>query len=61
LKTGSDADFALVDLDAPWIVDADILRSKSQNAAIDRRKVQGRVHATYVGGDAVFRLEGDNS
>lgn len=53
------ADFALVDLDAPWVVDADALRSKSQNAAIDRRKVQGRVQATYVGGACVFSLEGD--
>jgi len=60
LAVGSIADFALVDLGEPWVVDADILRSKSQNAAIDRRKVQGRVHATYVGGDEVFSLGGDD-
>jgi hypothetical protein len=30
------------------------LRSKSQNAAIDKRKVQGQVLACYVGGKAVF-------
>ena len=59
LDEGRAADFALVDLGEPWVVDADILRSKSQNAAIDRRKVQGRVHATYVGGAQVFGLEGD--
>ena len=60
LVVGGIADFALVDLGEPWVVDADILRSKSQNAAIDRRKVQGRVHATYVGGDEVFSLGGDD-
>ena len=61
LAVGAAADFALVALDEPWVVDADILRSKSQNAAIDRRKVQGRVQATYVGGARVFSLEGDDA
>ena len=61
LRVDSAADFALVDLDEPWIVDADILCSKSQNAAIDRRKVQGRVRATYVDGAQVFAFEGDKS
>ena len=56
LAVGDAADFAIVDLGEPWIVDADALRSKSQNAAIDRRKVQGRVYATYVNGEAVFTL-----
>jgi hypothetical protein len=32
------------------------LRSKSQNAAIDKRKVQGQVLACYVDGEAVFEL-----
>ena len=54
LKVGMAADFTLVDIGAPWVVDADSLRSKSQNAAIDRRKVQGQVLATYVDGVAVF-------
>jgi dihydroorotase len=56
LAVGDAADFTLVDLGEPWIVAADALRSKSQNAAIDRRKVQGRVYATYVNGEAVFEL-----
>jgi dihydroorotase len=56
LAVGEAADFAIVDLGEPWIVDAAALRSKSQNAAIDRRKVQGRVYATYVNGEAVFNL-----
>ena len=56
LAVGDAADFTLVDLGEPWIVAADALRSKSQNAAIDRRKVQGRVYATYGYGEAVFEL-----
>lgn len=54
LAIGAEADLALVDIGAPWVVDADALRSKSQNAAIDRRKVQGQVMATYLSGTEVF-------
>ena len=60
LRKGAAADFALIDLGAPWVVDADSLLSKSQNAAIDGRKVQGRVQATYVDGNRVFSLGGDD-
>ena len=56
LSVGAAADFAITDIDAPWVVEADALRSKSQNAAIDKRKVQGQVLACYVGGEAVFEL-----
>ena len=56
LSIGANADFVVTDIDAPWVVDADNLRSKSQNAAIDKRKVQGQVLACYVGGKAVFEL-----
>ena len=60
LEAGRKADFSLVNLDAPWIVDADNLRSKSKNAAIDGRKLQGVVEACYVSGKRVFDL-GDNN
>jgi dihydroorotase len=56
LSVGARADFAIADLDAPWVVHADTLRSKSQNAAIDKRKVQGQVLACYVDGEVVFEL-----
>ena len=55
LTVGAAADFTLIDIGAPWVVDADALRSKSQNAAIDRRKVQGMISATYVNGVRVFK------
>ena len=41
LSIGANADFAITDIDAPWVVDADTLRSKSQNAAIDKEKSSG--------------------
>ena len=56
LSVGAAADLAITDIDAPWVVEADNLRSKSQNAAIDKRKVQGQVLACYVSGEAVFEL-----
>ncbi len=58
LQRNAAADFAVVDLDAPWVVDADHLRSKSQNAAIEGRKVQGVINSCYVDGSLVFDLGG---
>ena len=54
IKPGSAADFSLVDMDAPWIVDAEALKSKSKNAAIEGRKLQGRVEACFVNGQSIF-------
>ncbi|MEC7163311.1 MAG: hypothetical protein VXW20_03500, partial [Pseudomonadota bacterium] len=54
VRAGACADFALVDLEAPWIVDADALQSKSKNAAIEGRKLQGKVEACFVNGQSVF-------
>ena len=55
LEIGRTADFVLVNLDTPWVVDADKLRSKSQNAAIEGRQVQGMVQSCYVAGEVVFQ------
>ena len=54
LTIGHPADLALIDIDAPWIVDADNLHSRSRNAAIEGRKVQGKVMKTIVSGKTVF-------
>mgnify|MGYP001397256135 FL=1 len=54
LTIGHPADLALIDIDAPWIVDADNLHSRSRNAAIEGRKVQGKVMKTVVSGKTVF-------
>ena len=54
LSIGHPADLILIDIDAPWIVDADNLHSRSRNAAIEGRKVQGKVTETIVSGKTVF-------
>ena len=54
LSIGAQADMTLVDIGAPWVINADDLASKSKNAALDGRRVQGRVEACYVAGKLVF-------
>ena len=58
LARGAPADLVLIDLDRPWIVDADALLSKSKNAPYDGHPVRGRAVRTVVGGETVFRFEG---
>jgi dihydroorotase len=59
LNIGSRADFSLLDLDAPWVVDGNLLHSRSKNAAIEGRKLQGKVMETVVAGQTIFRAEND--
>lgn len=54
LRVGYAADLVLVDTDKPWVIDAEILASKSKNAVLEGRRVQGQVIATYVDGRCVF-------
>jgi dihydroorotase-like cyclic amidohydrolase len=57
LAPGAPADLTLCDLNAPIIVDADRLISKSKNSAFDGRRLQGQVLMTLVDGRVVHRLE----
>ncbi len=57
LKVGSDADLCIFDLNEPWKVDVSNLKSKSKNAAIENRKLQGKVIMTYLKGESVFNLQ----
>ncbi len=57
LKKGSDADLCIFDLNEPWKVDVSKLKSKSNNAAIENRKLQGKVLMTYLKGESVFSLQ----
>jgi len=57
LKRGSDADLCIFDLDKPWKVDVSKLKSKSKNAAIENRKLQGKVLMTCLKGESVFNLQ----
>lgn len=54
LAMGAPADFTLVDMDVPWVCDADSLRSKSKNTPYDERRMQGRAVMTFVGGEKCY-------
>lgn len=56
LKIGAKADFAVVDLQEPWVVKTEELRSLSKNSSFEDAKFQGRVIRTVVGGKTVFAL-----
>ena len=55
LKKGSDADICVFDLEKPWVVKAEDLKSKSKNTAIENRKLQGKVIMTLLNGEVAFR------
>jgi len=54
LKKGSDADICVFDLNKPWVVKAEKLKSKSKNTAIEDKKLQGKVLMTFLNGELVF-------
>jgi dihydroorotase len=56
LQKGAPADIILVDLDEPWVVNKDLLRSRSKNSPFDEAKMQGRVLRTLVDGETVFEF-----
>ena len=54
IAPGAPADLVLCDLDAPIIVDAARLLSKSKNSPFDGRRLQGQVLMTIVDGRIVY-------
>jgi dihydroorotase len=54
LAKGAPADLVLCDLNAPILIDADKLISKSKNSPFDGRRLQGKVLRTVVDGRTVF-------
>jgi dihydroorotase len=54
LAIGAPADLILCDIDAPRVIDASLLLSKSKNSAFDGRRLQGRVLMTVVDGRVVW-------
>jgi dihydroorotase len=54
LAKGAPADLIVVDLGQPWVVDRELLRSRSKNSPFDESKLQGRVLKTMVGGEMVY-------
>ena len=51
---GAPADLVLCDLNAPVVIDADKLISKSKNSPFDGRRLQGKVLRTVVDGRTVY-------
>jgi len=58
LAVGAAADLVIFDLERPWRIDVDALRSKSKNAPYDGRPVQGLVLRTVIAGRSVFIYKG---
>ncbi|HEX3917064.1 MAG TPA: dihydroorotase [Caulobacteraceae bacterium] len=54
LAVGAPADLVLCDLNAPRVIDAETLTSKSKNSAFDGRRLQGQVRMTLVDGRVVY-------
>ena len=54
LAVGAPADLVLFDPDAPFVLDRGTLASKSKNTPFDGARMEGRVHATWVGGAPVY-------
>jgi len=54
LEKGNEADLCVFDINKPWIVNKDILKSKSKNTPIEDRKLQGQVLKTFVKGEMAF-------
>ena len=53
IAKGAPADLILVDLDAPWVVEAAQLKSRSKNTPFDEARLTGRVLMTLVAGRIV--------
>jgi dihydroorotase len=57
LTKGAPADIILIDIGAPFRLDSDKLRSKSNNSPFDEKTLQGAVKRTFIGGKTVFNAE----
>ena len=54
LNKGADADLCVFDINKPWIVNKENIKSKSKNTPIEDRKLQGQVLKTFVKGELVY-------
>jgi len=54
LAKGAPADLAVIDLEVPWVVEPERLRSKSKNTPFDGARLEGRALLTVVAGDIVY-------
>jgi len=54
LSVGSSADITIFDIEKPWVLKKENIRSKSKNTAIENRRMQGKVEKTFVDGVLLF-------
>jgi len=54
LNKGADADLCIFDINKPWVVNKENIKSKSKNTPIEDRKLQGQVLKTFVKGELVY-------
>jgi dihydroorotase len=54
LAKGAPADLVLIDLDTPFVVNPELLRTRSKNTPFDEARLQGRALMTLVAGRAVY-------
>ena len=54
MAIGAPADLVCFDAHVPFVLDRTTLLSKSKNTPFDGQRMQGRVLATWVGGETVF-------
>ncbi len=54
LRSGAPADVIVIDMDEPWLVDPNELKSKCKNTPFDEARMTGRVMRTIVAGRTVF-------
>lgn len=54
LQKGAPADLILIDAGAPFKLDSDTLRSKSNNSPFDEKTLQGIVKRTFIAGKTLF-------
>ncbi len=55
LAPGAPADFAVIDLDYPWVVQETDIRSQSKNTCFEGARLQGKVLQTIVAGRTVYQ------
>ena len=56
---GRPADLVVVDLGLPWVVNKELLASRSKNSPFDGRTMTGRVIRTVVAGESVYPFESE--
>lgn len=54
LRPGSPADVVVIDPDAAWLLDPELLKSKCKNTPFDEARMQGRAVRTIVAGRTVY-------